>query len=196
MEVLVKASVELDLQALLGGDRAQAAHTGLVYPAVQAVVLVGSSVEHHAIAAPGDFDRSVNTHMRRVTVDEIAPQVLVEVRRQGDVPLFEAMYAKLTGLRPKLVSRIVYEPGGEALAVACKAVGIDKPNFASLFMLTRKAHAKDKVISPRELTPVLEFFDNIKLESATLLLERWRRDPDYLDSIRALESPEGKDDKN
>ena len=133
---------------------------------------------------------------RLVEIDEISPQLLVEVLRQGEVPLFEAMYAKLTGLRPKLVSRIVYEPGGEALAVACKAVGIDKPNFASLFMLTRKAHAKDKVISPRELTPVLEFFDNIKLESATVLLERWRRDPDYLDSIRALESPEGKDDKN
>lgn len=142
------------------------------------------------------ISRAAEIAERLVEIDEISPQLLVEVLRQGEVPLFEAMYAKLTGLRPKLVSRIVYEPGGEALAVACKAVGIDKPNFASLFMLTRKAHAKDKVISPRELTPVLEFFDNIKLESATVLLERWRRDPDYLDSIRALESPEGKDDKN
>ena len=142
------------------------------------------------------ISRAAEIAGRLVEIDEISPQLLVEVLRQGEVPLFEAMYAKLTGLRPKLVSRIVYEPGGEALAVACKAVGIDKPNFASLFMLTRKAHAKDKVISPRELTPVLEFFDNIKLESATVLLERWRRDPDYLDSIRALESPEGKDDKN
>jgi uncharacterized protein (DUF2336 family) len=133
---------------------------------------------------------------RLAEIDEISPQLLIEVLRQGEVPLFEAMYAKLTGLRPRLVSRIVYEPGGEALAVVCKAVGIDKPNFASLFMLTRKAHAKDKVISPRELTPVLEFFENIKPQSAAALLERWRRDPDYLDSIRALESPEGKDDKN
>ena len=31
---------------------------------------------------------------------------------------------------------------------------------------------------------------------ALQLLERWRRDPDYLDSIRALEAPAGKDDKN
>ena len=133
---------------------------------------------------------------RLAEIDEISPQLLVEVLRQGEVPLFEAMYAKLTGLRPKLVRRIIYEPGGEALAVACKAVGIDKANFASMFMLTRKAHAKTKVISPRELTPVLEFFENMKLESAAALLEKWRRDPDYLDSIRALESPEGKDDKN
>jgi len=133
---------------------------------------------------------------RLAEIDEISPQLLVEVLRQGEVPLFEAMYVKLTGLRLKLVRRIVYEPGGEALAVACKAVGIDKQNFASLFMLTRKAHAKNKVITPRQLTPVLEFFENIKLEQAAQLLERWRRDPDYLDSIRALESPEGKDDKN
>lgn len=140
--------------------------------------------------------KSAEVANRLAEIDEISPQLLIEVLRQGEVPLFEAMYAKLTGLRPKLVRRIVYEPDGEALAVACKAVGIDKPNFASIFMLTRKAHAKDKVISPRELTPVLEFFENIKPESAALLLERWRRDPDYLDSIRALEAPEGKDGKN
>lgn len=140
--------------------------------------------------------KSAEVANRLAEIDEISPQLLIEVLRQGEVPLFEAMYAKLTGLRPKLVRRIVYEPDGEALAVACKAVGIDKPNFASIFMLTRKAHAKDKVISPRELTPVLEFFENIKPESAALLLERWRRDPDYLDSIRALEAPAGKDDKN
>ncbi|MCH7710737.1 MAG: DUF2336 domain-containing protein, partial [Proteobacteria bacterium] len=142
------------------------------------------------------LSKSAEIADRLAEIDEISPQLLIEVLRQGEVPLFEAMYAKLTGLRPKLVRRIVYEPGGEALAVACKAVGIDKPNFASLFMLTRKAHAKDKVISPRELTPVLEFFETIKPEQAAALLERWRRDPDYLDSIRALESPEGKDDKN
>lgn len=140
--------------------------------------------------------KSAEVANRLAEIDEISPQLLIEVLRQGEVPLFEAMYAKLTGLRPKLVRRIVYEPDGEALAVACKAVGIDKPNFASIFMLTRKAHAKDKVISPRELTPVLEFFENIKPESAALLLERWHRDPDYLDSIRALEAPAGKDDKN
>lgn len=142
------------------------------------------------------ISKSASIADRLAEIDEISPQLLVEVLRQGEVPLFEAMYAKLTGLRPKLVRRIVYEPGGEALAVACKAVGIDKPNFASLFMLTRKAHAKAKVISPRELTPVLEFFENIKPEQANALLERWRRDPDYLDSIRALEPPEGKDGKN
>ena len=142
------------------------------------------------------ISKSAEVANRLAEIDEISPQLLIEVLRQGEVPLFEAMYAKLTGLRPKLVRRIVYEPGGEALAVACKAVGIDKPNFASLFMLTRKAHAKDKFISPRELTPVLEFFENVKPESAAALLERWRRDPDYLDSIRALESPAGKDDKN
>ena len=142
------------------------------------------------------ISKSAEVANRLAEIDEISPQLLIEVLRQGEVPLFEAMYAKLTGLRPKLVGRIVYEPDGEALAVACKAVGIDKPNFASIFMLTRKAHAKDKVISPRELTPVLEFFEKIKPESAALLLERWRRDPDYLDSIRALEAPAGKDDKN
>ena len=127
--------------------------------------------------------------------DEITPRLLVQILRQGEVPLFEALFAKLTGLRMRLVRRMLFEPGGEALAIACKAVDIDKPTFASLFLLSRKARSDEEVVNQRELTRVLELFDQIKVESAKAVLKKWRRDPGYLDAIRSLDSATGDDEE-
>lgn len=123
--------------------------------------------------------------------DEITPKLLVQVLRQGEVALFEALFAKLTGLRLRLARRLLFEPGGEALAVACKAAGLDKPACASLFVLSRKARSDEGVVNQRELTRVLELFDNVKVEAAREMLKQWRRDPDYLDAIRRLVSAAG-----
>jgi hypothetical protein len=55
-----------------------------------------------------------------------------------------------------------------------------KPDFASIFLLSRSARPGDKVVDPSELTRVLDLFDRIKLESAKKVVEHWRLDPDYL----------------
>jgi hypothetical protein len=34
---------------------------------------------------------------------------------------------------------------------------------------------------------VLDFFDRVDAATATAVLQRWRRDPGYLDSIRRIE---------
>jgi hypothetical protein len=71
--------------------------------------------------------------------------------------MFEVMFAQLTGLRQNLVRRIVFEPGGEGLAIACKAIGTLKSDFGSLFLLSRSARPGDKVVDPREVSRVMTF---------------------------------------
>jgi uncharacterized protein (DUF2336 family) len=127
---------------------------------------------------------------------KITSDLMLRVLRQGEVPLFEALFGKQTGLRDTLVRRILFEPGGEALAVASKAIGIPKSDFASVFMLTRKARSTDRVINPRELTRVLELFDRVKEDAAAKMISRWQRDADYLNAVRELtedrtEDPDG-----
>ncbi len=119
--------------------------------------------------------------------EAITPQLLVKVLRQGEIPLFEALFAKMTGLDVPLVRQLLFEPGGEALAMACKAAKIDKSNFASLFMLSRKAWSGGEAISPVELTRVLNLFDRVQTDMATKLLKQWRRDPEFLGALTALE---------
>lgn len=118
---------------------------------------------------------------------EITARHLVQILREGRISLFEMLFARRCGLRARLIRRFLYEPGGEALAIACRAVAIDKPVFASIFLLSRQARPGDKQVDPAELVKVLEFFDGIDAKAAGRMLRRWQRDPDYLNAIRLLD---------
>lgn len=116
----------------------------------------------------------------------VTTETMIRVLRQGEIPLFEAMLGKLTGLRPRLLRRILFEPGGEALAVIGKAVDFAKADFATIYMLTRRARSADRTINPRDLTRVLALYDRIQAEVARSMLLRWQRNPEYLNALRLL----------
>ena len=122
---------------------------------------------------------------------KITADLMVKVLRQGEVPLFEAMFARRSGLRLRLLRRLLFEPGGEALAVACKGIDIPKSDFATIFMLTRKARSSSSVMNPRELTRVLALYDRVRPEAAHAMIARWQRDSDFLNAVRVLENNGG-----
>jgi uncharacterized protein (DUF2336 family) len=124
-----------------------------------------------------------------VKANVATPSFLVKVLREGEIPLFEALLARLTKLRGTLVRRFMFEPGGEALAIACRAIGIEKSSFASIFLLSRKARPGDQSVDPNEVNEVLAFYDRLDIPAAKKLLRRWQRDPDFLDAIRRLDTP-------
>lgn len=118
---------------------------------------------------------------------KISAELLVQTLRQGEVTLFEDMFAELSGLRPTLVRRFVFEPGGESLAVSCRALSIAKGDFASIFLLSRSARPGEKIVDPRELSGVLDFFDRVPPLTAKKVLKRWQLDPDFLFALKQLE---------
>jgi uncharacterized protein (DUF2336 family) len=121
----------------------------------------------------------------------ISPQLLVQTLRQGEVALFEALLAEMSKLRRALVRRIVFEPGGQGLAVIARAIGIAKPDFASIFLLSRSARPGDKVVDPGELSRVMSFFDRVQPTAAQRLLVRMRLDPEYLKSMIEVDERAG-----
>jgi uncharacterized protein (DUF2336 family) len=118
--------------------------------------------------------------------EAITPQLLIQTLRQGEVVLFEDLLSQVTGLRTNLIRRFVFEPGGEGLAIACRAADIDKPDFASIFLLSRSARPGDKVVDPNEISRVLNFFDRIGLETARKVVKRWHLDPNYLFALKQV----------
>ena len=117
----------------------------------------------------------------------ITPQLLLQTLRRGEVQMFEGLFSQLTGLRPMLVRRLVFEPGGEGLAIACKAVDMTKPDFGSIFLMSRSARPGDKVVDPTEVARVMKFFDRIQRPTAQKVVARWKLDPDYLFAIKQVE---------
>ncbi len=117
---------------------------------------------------------------------ELSPRFAVKSLSQGQITLFELSIAKLTGLRIRLTRRIIYEPGGEGLAVACRAIGVDRAVFVSMYRLTRKSRPKLDDPTDEDIRRLVEFYDRISADDAQLVLRKWLRDPDYLAALREL----------
>ena len=130
---------------------------------------------------------SMDLARKLAETNAITPMLLLQTLRKGEVRMFEGMFAQLTGLRTNLVRRLVYEPGGEGLAIACKAADLTKPDFGSLFLLSRAARPGDKIVDPNEVARVMKFFDRLRLDTAKKVVDRWKLDPDYLFAIQQIE---------
>lgn len=91
------------------------------------------------------------------------PAVLVRLLKAGHVSLFEALFARYLNIGVRLARRIIYQPDGRALAVACRATGIERPVLSALLDLIRA-----------EPVAALDLFRRISPQESLSALARWR----------------------
>lgn len=118
----------------------------------------------------------------------LSAELMIKVLRAGEIALFEHMVEQATELRQPLVQRLIYESGGEGLAIVCRALGFTAADFRTLHDLCAKARPQRKEAYPIARTQPAAFYDQIKPGAAEQVLDRWRRNPDYLDLLRQIES--------
>ena len=140
--------------------------------------------EAKAVEKPDEAEALVD---RLVDLGELTPGLLVRSMGQGEVALFETGLARLAELRRQLVRRILYEPGGEGLAILCRALGIEREVFSNIFHLSRKAKDVKDTPDSKEIENVLSFFDKTKQWDAAKVLKRWQRSSDYLYALKKLD---------
>jgi uncharacterized protein (DUF2336 family) len=117
---------------------------------------------------------------------ELDAHFLVKALRQGEISLFESAFCKLTGLKLKLLRRILFEPGGEALVILCRAIDIGSDTFAELFELSRKAKDREEEITREQRERLEALYAKTKPEDAKRILKRWRRSSDYLFAVKQV----------
>jgi uncharacterized protein (DUF2336 family) len=76
---------------------------------------------------------------------------LLRVLHQGQIDLFDLAFAKLLGLPLVDARRVLYERGPKPVALACRAVGIDRCVFATVFKLSRQARLLKPVLTAADL---------------------------------------------
>ena len=111
---------------------------------------------------------------------------LVRILRQGNIGHFLDEFTKLTRLRINLVRQILFEEGGECLAGTCKAAGLDKHTFITIFMHFRHGRLGNKRVEEDELTRAVGFYDQVEMDAARALVLHMKRDPDYLNARRQI----------
>ena len=135
--------------------------------------------------------------------DKLTARLMIQTLRRGEVPMFEAMFAQLCELRLPLIQRLLYETGGNGLAIATRAMRLSREEFATIYLLTRRSRpgqgAQMAAQGPLrggaggavDLGRALGFYDKVATDTAIKVLERWRRDPQYLFAIKTIEQGQG-----
>lgn len=125
---------------------------------------------------------------RLSTQSNTDPRLLVRLLRDGEITLFISLFSRMTGLRYRLVRRFLFEPDGVGLAIACKAVGIAKTDFASICRVGLQAAARGVAVDD-EVAGAVNLFNHIDRDAAEAMLCLWRRDQEYLNALRLLDQP-------
>ena len=86
-----------------------------------------------------------------------------------------------------LARHIVFDPGGEGLAVLCKAAGIDRSVFSSMFLLTREARDGSRMTDPAQLNAMVKIYDNLSQKEAQGALRCWQLNSDYLAAVEQIQ---------
>jgi hypothetical protein len=111
---------------------------------------------------------------------------LIDLLRNGLVAEFESEFSRVSGIRPQLIGRMLYERGGEALATICVAIGVSKRGFAVFFILSRETLPRHQLANAQEVAHALAFYDSLNPDTANQVVARWRRGSAYLNAIRVL----------
>jgi uncharacterized protein (DUF2336 family) len=118
---------------------------------------------------------------------EIDADLLISTLHDGEIALFVHLLARMSGMRAALVQRMLFEPGGEGLAIASKALGFSREDFSVLFLLSRQARPD----APRNVRQahqqVMEMFDRMVEGECRKVLRKWQRDQDYLKALLSVE---------
>lgn len=99
---------------------------------------------------------------------------LLRVLHQGQIELFEFAFAKILGLEITKFRQIFYDHGPRPVAMACRAAGIDRAVFSTVFNLSRQARLMAAVITPEQRVEVDSVFNILSKSEATTDLQTGR----------------------
>lgn len=112
------------------------------------------------IQEPQDENTSAATKLvdKLANAGQLRAGFLLRVLNQGQLDLFEAAFAKLLNLDMPNLKRVLYEQGPRSVALACRAVGIDRAVFSTVFDLSRKGRGMFPTLTLDERSDVDSVF--------------------------------------
>jgi uncharacterized protein (DUF2336 family) len=91
---------------------------------------------------------------------------LLRVLHQGQIDLFDLAFARLTDLPLSEMRQNLYERGPKTVALACRAVGIDRCVFPTVFKLSRQARLMKTALTEAEHKIVEATFEAFTRQAA------------------------------
>ncbi len=96
---------------------------------------------------------------------------LLRVLHQGQTDLFDLGFARLLDLEPTKFRKVFYDGGPRTVALACRAVGIDRCVFATVFNLSRQARGVRPILTNDQRAEVENIFNVFSKSDAAAKLQ-------------------------
>lgn len=152
-------------------------------------------IQHAAQKAIADHDEAEGIMERaRALIARLKAQgrldmgFLIQALKQQKIPVFISGLAEMAEITPHVAWRVFSDKGGESLAVLCRAVDVNRNDFANLFLLMVEARGGRRVQSTNRLKDVLGLFDSITADSARAAMRYWQRDAMYQEALQGLKN--------
>lgn len=151
--------------------------------------LMEKAAEYELAATASEYNESETRKLVDVIKGEgiVTPNMLVAALTDGEVPLFIGLLSDLAEIKEKLAKRILFEDGGEGLAIASKALDIPEMQFGLIFKMSRKFNPRARGHLDADTARIVSFYHTMPADSAQRVLHRWQRGSDYLSAVRDLE---------
>jgi uncharacterized protein (DUF2336 family) len=134
---------------------------------------LGNAVDK--ISQPGGKNDSLESARKLVDKLSAAGQLragfLLRVLHQGQLDLFETAFAKLLDVDVPAMRRLLYENGPRPVALACRAAGIDKCVFSTVYNLSRQARGHRPALNATERAEVENVFSSFSKNDALTRLK-------------------------
>jgi len=105
------------------------------------------------------------------TAGQLKPGFLLRVLQQGQIDLFELAFARLLELDYPRIRRVLYEGGPRPVAMACRAVGIDRCVFSTVYNLSRQSRRIHPQLRPDDRVDVETVFNTYSKAEALARLQ-------------------------
>lgn len=120
--------------------------------------------EKSVSGAPGAAEPPVGGAQKLVdklaACGQLKPGFLLRVLQQGQIELFDMAFAQLLRLPFAEHQRLFYETGPRSVALACRAVGIDRCVFSTIFEHSRRARHLAPQLAAEQLFEVQTVFNS------------------------------------
>ncbi len=104
---------------------------------------------------------------------ELSMNRVIGFLREKRLNLFLEGLALLCELDARTITSLAFEGEGQGMAVACRAIGADRSQFATITLLLERART-GKAVPAARLQAVCQLFDTMTVERATGVIEQWR----------------------
>ncbi len=132
----------------------------------QTVEVAATAVQRPSPISSDDPARGAQKLIEKMAIaGQLKAGFLLRVLHQGQMDLFDLGFARLLNLPLAETRAALYERGPRGVALACRAAGIDRCVFSTVFNLTRQAKKMPPSISRDDLTDVDAIFDGSKTEA-------------------------------